>query len=303
MCRMALLFDVERENVEIMREEWLNNPHGWGLVFNDNKKLKEWHTVTSDVPIPLSFLTPFVEGMFHIRFATSRKQYGGTHPFVNSEMFFAHNGVISPSHGFDIDSLIIEDLYLQANGSFEDKMISVIRELNENYYGTWNIIAMTKDFKKAIAYCDGSLGLVKKKGKIIAVASDEKPFDYDLKFKEMKKGEFLYFEKKKNVWKIVEKRRINKRRWNNDHDRYIRRFVFDKYRNEKEKYNNRWSISKTNGNKDSREEVERDKWWEEDKNTWLYDDYNSFHFEEFENDDFEGVKKENKSNDRREKYD
>ena len=299
MCRMALLLNTERDLIERMREEWIGNPHGWGLVFEDINGLNEWHTLTSDVPIPISFLPPFVEGIFHIRYATSKSKYGGTHPFLNNEMFFAHNGVISPSHGFEIDSLIIEDLYLQANGSFKDKMISVIKNLNENYYGTWNIIAMTKNFKEAIAYCDGSLSIIKNGKKVIAIASDIKPFNFS-ESQKMKYGEFLYLRKTKKGWKIIEKIRLNKRRWYYDDRRFWH--IYDKHRDEKEKYNNKWSISKTQRNNDDREEIERDE-WEGDKDKWLYDDYVAFNFKEFEDDDYERIEKKNIRKNRYRKYD
>lgn len=240
MCRMAFITGLNSEYVEDMREMWIDNGHGWGLVFKDkivdgkyilNKKgkyeyirneyigLKEWRTINSDVPIAWEKLPKKLDGIFHIRYATVSRELGGVHPFVidlgDEQYVYSHNGVI---HGYDIDrydvdSEIIGDLFmLNYMGDMYNSMIETVKRLNGGLYdGYWNILMADKSMRKLFAYSDGSLMIFKKDGKFCGISSDDK-WDRGLEFDfiEIPEGEYIYMEKENNKWKVVDEGRIEK---------------------------------------------------------------------------------------------
>ena len=207
MCRMILMLGMKREYAEIGRETWINNRDGWGIAFKrDDGKFEDWHVLKSNVPIPLEYLPKKVDGIFHIRWATSNREWGGIHPFKmisgNKELIYSHNGVIYPTFEVDVDSEIIGRLIDDKSGNLMEVMLEVLNELDA-YGGTKNIIVMRGD--EAFGYCDGSLVEIYEHGKLIGLASDGSPFLGRIKKKKMKNREWVYIKKEGKEWKIIKR--------------------------------------------------------------------------------------------------
>ena len=240
MCRMAFMSGLNSEYVENMRRMWIDNPHGWGLVYKDEIKdgkyvmnksgkykyiekrymgLKEWRTLNSDTPIAYEYLPKKLDGIFHIRYATVSRELGGVHPYIldvgDEKYVYSHNGVI---HGldvnkFDVDSEIIGELfYLEYNGDMHSTMVKVLKRLNSGLYdGYWNILMVNKSMEKLFVYSDGSLSIFEKKGKFYGISSDDRWDIYrDFNFIEIPPETYIYMEKIDGKWVIEDEGEIEK---------------------------------------------------------------------------------------------
>ena len=231
MCRMMMSFGIKRKMFEIARRIWIENRDGWGIAYNEDGQWEDWHVMKSNVPVPITFLPKTVDGIFHIRIATTKRDAGGTHPFktINNGkiIYYAHNGMIFP-HDFDtVDSEMIGKYIDDKSGNLKRVMRKVIKTLNYHHNGTWNIVAMNSD--EAFAYCDGSLVLITDDGYVKAIASDDRPFKfYNFKKQELADGEWMYFKKIDGKWYLEDDGRIEKNKYFYTYDSYKKSKWFKK---------------------------------------------------------------------------
>lgn len=132
---------------------WHSNPHGGGIAWVSDGKVKAWRTMKGHRTMYNKYLKEreFNQGVFliHFRYAThGAKNIENTHPFkINPRLYFAHNGVMSEYGCSGLDKCSVSD-----SRDFGDKILSKLNpdfiydahmlKMLEKHIGAYNKIVL-----------------------------------------------------------------------------------------------------------------------------------------------------------------
>jgi predicted glutamine amidotransferase len=129
MCFILSTYYLQEEHIELINQQWKDNPHGAGIAFIDDNKL----TITKGI-MTRSFLNKCLKShlyetvIVHLRFAThGNKDIDNTHPFLTCSggAAMAHNGIL-PSPWSSSGS--VSDSRMMAETLSMLKVIDIVRD-------------------------------------------------------------------------------------------------------------------------------------------------------------------------------